>query len=94
RANYDVARGVDDVGRWHSGVLEQSWRLGGASAAELAAAEAFREDPALRVVQASTVEVYGPFGELPRDARIHYQGVDPRIGPLTKYSLLEDYADA
>ena len=42
-----------------SGVLEQSWRVGGASGAEIAALEAFRAEPALQVVRASTVEVYG-----------------------------------
>ncbi|HRO59064.1 MAG TPA: DUF3182 family protein, partial [Burkholderiaceae bacterium] len=47
RCNYDVVQGADDQGRWRSGVLEQSWRIGGASAAELLALRAFREDPAL-----------------------------------------------
>jgi hypothetical protein len=31
RRNYDVLRGRDRQGRWYSGVLEQSWRIGGAS---------------------------------------------------------------
>ena len=42
-----------------SGVLEQSWRLGGASGAEIGALEAFRADPSLRAVRAMTREVYG-----------------------------------
>ena len=33
--------GPDAAGRWRSGVLEQSWRIGGASGAEIAALEAF-----------------------------------------------------
>jgi hypothetical protein len=41
RRNYDIAQGVDGAGKWRSGVLEQSWRLGGASGAELAALHAF-----------------------------------------------------
>jgi hypothetical protein len=59
RRNYDVARGLDAEGRWRSGVLEQSWRIGGASGAEVAALEAFRAEPALRAVRAATVELYG-----------------------------------
>ena len=47
RRNYDVAQGVDARGQWRSGVLEQSWRIGGATGAEIAALEAFRADPAL-----------------------------------------------
>ena len=33
RRNYDVLQGTDASGRWRSGVLEQSWRVGGAVAA-------------------------------------------------------------
>ena len=36
RCNYDVVTGADGVGKHHSGVLEQSWRAGGASGAEIA----------------------------------------------------------
>ena len=42
RCNYDVAEGRDASGRRWFGVLEQSWRLGGASGAEVAALEASR----------------------------------------------------
>ncbi|RZI88412.1 MAG: DUF3182 family protein, partial [Variovorax sp.] len=45
RINYDVAQGLDDTGRWCSGVLEPSWRVGGASAAEIAAMEVLHDDP-------------------------------------------------
>lgn len=93
RANYDVAQGIDDEGQWHSGVLEQSWRIGGASAAELAALAAFKADPAIRTVRTSTAEVYGDHAEVPKEAVVHYQGVDERVGPLTKYSLIESYAN-
>lgn len=94
RANYDVAQGVDDDGRWYSGVLEQSWRIGGASAAEVAALEAFQMDADLNVVRASTTEIYGENTAVPPDATLHYQGIDERTGPLTKFSRLEPYADA
>src|SRR6185503_6987315 len=50
RRNYDVAQGLDAAGHRRSGVLEQSWRLGGASGAEIGALEAFRADPSLRRV--------------------------------------------
>lgn len=93
RCNYDIAQGTDQEGRWHSGVLEQSWRIGGASGAEIAALEAFQADPALDIVRASTTEVYGANPSLPRDAFVYYQGIDERIGPLTKYSRLEAYAN-
>jgi hypothetical protein len=94
RCNYDIAQGVDDGGRWHSGVLEQSWRIGGASAAEIAALEAFQADPALDSVCASTTEVYGANPSVPRDADVYFQGTDEQIGALTKYSRLEAYANA
>jgi hypothetical protein len=47
RRNYDVIAGLDQGGRRHCAVLEQSWRIGGASGAELAALEAFKTDPDL-----------------------------------------------
>jgi hypothetical protein len=93
RANYDVAHGIDEKGQWQSGVLEQSWRIGGASAAELAAMGAFRADPGLNVVRASTTEIYGDNVIVPDGADIHYQGVDDRVGPLTKYSQLENHVN-
>ena len=45
RSNYDVAEGRDATGRQCVGVLEQSWRLGGASGAEVAALEAPERRP-------------------------------------------------
>jgi hypothetical protein len=89
RSNYDIAQGVDDRGEWRSGVLEQSWRAGGASGAEVAALEAFSQDSALEVVAASTVEIYGPEPELPPDAAVYFRGCDAAVGPLTKYARIE-----
>src|SRR5918993_320210 len=57
RRNYDVAQGTNARGQWRSGVLEQSWRMGGATGAEIAALEAFQGDPGLEVVHASTFEI-------------------------------------
>lgn len=89
RCNYDIAQGLDNEGRWRSGVLEQSWRIGGASGAEIAALEAFQADPGLAVVCASTIEVYGAAPQLPEDAVLYFSGTDACVGPLTKYSVLK-----
>jgi hypothetical protein len=90
RRNYDVAQVVGDDGRRSCGVLEQSWRIGGASSAEIAALEAFRADPNLRALRAACVEVYGD-NQAPPDAVVHFRGVDDRVGPITKYSRVEAY---
>jgi hypothetical protein len=92
RCNYDVAQGVDSSGQWRSGVLEQSWRMGGASAAEVAALEAFREDASLDVVRASTTEVYST-DSVPADAVVYFRGVDEHAGAMTKYARIEPYAN-
>ncbi|MEK0082407.1 DUF3182 family protein [Benzoatithermus flavus] len=91
RRNYDVAQGLDARGRWRSGVLEQSWRIGGASGAEIAALEAFRADPSLEVVRTATVEVYGESAEFPSHATLSFRGVDERVGLVTKYTLVEPH---
>jgi hypothetical protein len=89
RRNYDVARGRDSSGREHCGVLEQSWRIGGASAAEIAALTALRDDPDLQAVHASTVERYGENIEVPEDATVLFSGVDARAGALTKFVVVD-----
>lgn len=93
RRNYDVVQGRDARGRAKSGVLEQSWRIGGASGAEVTALEAFDADPTLMSVRASTIEVYGDSPAPPPDATIYFRDVDPRVGFLTKYSRLDSHAD-
>jgi hypothetical protein len=55
RRNYDIGQGIDERGRWWSGVFEASWRSGGASTAEVAALMAFAQDSGLRVVEATSV---------------------------------------
>ena len=92
RRNYDVAHGVNGHARPCSGVLEQSWRIGGASAAEVAALERFLEDPELHAVRASTVEVYGAT-QVPAGALVQFSGEDPHTGPITKYTMVEPYAN-
>ena len=94
RINYDVALGRDAAGQLRSGVLEQSWRVGGATGAEIAALEVFHKQPGRRQVRASAVEIFGESPEPPPDASVHFRGVDPRAGLLTKYTLVEPDADA
>jgi hypothetical protein len=86
RRNYDVACGRDAKGRARSGVLEASWRIGGASGAELAAIARFRDDPGLSVLHASCVEAYGAGHEPPPRATIHFSGTDPAAGPMLCYA--------
>jgi hypothetical protein len=89
RRNYDVAQAIGADGRPRSGVLEASWRVGGASSAELAAMTALAHDPALQVVRASHVEEYGEGRRAPADAIIEFQGEDPEAGPLLRYTIVK-----
>jgi len=92
RINYDVAQGQDRSGLWHSGVLEQSWRVGGATGAEVAALEVFKDQPERSLVRASCFEVFGET-ELPPGACVNYSGDDPEVGRLLKYSFVETHVD-
>lgn len=86
RRNYDVIEGTDAGGKRRIGVLEQSWRVGGASGAEIAALEAFQAEPDTQAVRCSTVELYN-IATPPIGATIYYQGVDPVVGAMTKYVM-------
>ncbi|MDM0028983.1 DUF3182 family protein [Variovorax saccharolyticus] len=92
RINYDVAQGQDRSGLRHSGVLEQSWRVGGATGAEVAALEVFKSQPERSLVRASCFEVFGET-ELPPGACVNYSGDDPEVGRLTKYSFVDAHVD-
>ncbi|WP_254775922.1 DUF3182 family protein [Ralstonia sp. 25mfcol4.1] len=92
RCNYDVAFGIDN-GRRRLGVLEQSWRVGGATGAELAALAAFRDDPQCMRATACTREIYGKDAPVPDDADVYFQGEDRSVGALTKYARLESASD-
>jgi len=89
RRNYDVAQGIGADGRPQSGVLESSWRVGGASSAELAAFAAFARDPSLEIVGASHVEEFGTGRRAPADAIVKFQGDDPESGPLLRYTIVK-----
>lgn len=94
RSNYDVAQGLDESGQWRSGVLEQSWRIGGASGAEIAALRAFAADPQLQRVRASTCERYGGTSDVPAGAWVLFDGIDERVGRITKYAMATDHVHA
>src|SRR5262249_46896777 len=89
RRNYDAARGIGADGRPRLGVLEPSWRVGGASSAELAAFAAFARDPSLEIVGASHVEEFGTGRQAPADAIVEFQGDDPEWGPLLRYTIVK-----
>jgi hypothetical protein len=93
RSNYDVADGTDASGTSHTGVLEQSWRIGGASGAELVALQAWQGQPDLRWVDASTHEVYDAQVRLPAAAQLHYDGRDDRGARLVKYAMVNARGD-
>ena len=88
RRNYDVAQGVDNEGQWRSGVLEASWRSGGASTAELTALVASVQSPGLQVVEASAIKEFGRGRDAPRGAIVHFRGDDPEDGPIVRYTLM------
>ncbi|WP_423227731.1 DUF3182 family protein [Pseudomonas viridiflava] len=88
RRNYDIAQGTNAQGQRCSGVLEQSWRIGGASAAEVEALLLFNADPALQQATVSTHEVYGKTA-LPIDAQVLYEGDDPQVGFISKFIQVE-----
>ncbi|MEK0362220.1 DUF3182 family protein [Pseudomonas sp. CBC3] len=92
RRNYDIAQGVDGRGRACSGVLEQSWRIGGASSAEVAALEAFIRGESGPVVRASSVEVYGE-STVPEGATVLFRGEDAEVGFITKYAVVEAHGN-
>lgn len=94
RRNYDVLLGRDGSGRWRSAVLEQSWRVGGATGPEIAALEVFRADASRQRVRAGCFEVYGDAPEPPPHATVYFRGTDPVQGRLTKYTVLQPDVDA
>ena len=94
RINYDIAQGLDAARCWQSGVLEQSWRAGGATGAEIAALEVLRRDPACHSVRTRCLEVYGADAKAPAGATLYFQGIDDHVGPLTKYAEVVPDGDA
>jgi hypothetical protein len=90
RRNYDIAQGLDSGGVFRSGVLEQSWRMGGASSAEVAALQSFINDPGMRAIRVSSVETYID-QPLPADAIEVYRGPAENSEFLLKYVTVKSY---
>jgi hypothetical protein len=90
RRNYDIAQGLDSNGNPRSGVLEQSWRMGGASSAEVAALQSFVNDPDMRAIRVSSVETYID-QPLPADAIEVYRGPAENSEFLLKYVTVKSY---
>jgi hypothetical protein len=88
RRNYDIGQGYDHKGNFYSGVLEHSWRIGGATGAELYALEYFRKDATITFVEASTHCVFGLHASLPSHARIQFDGRDSDFGPMKVYTVV------
>lgn len=88
RRNYDVLQGRDAQGVWRSGVLEQSWRIGGASSAEVVALQRFVAEPGLHAVRASSVELFGEQHVVPADAILMYRGLDSQVGFVSKFATV------
>ncbi|SEM41875.1 Protein of unknown function [Pseudoxanthomonas sp. GM95] len=85
RRNYDVVHGVDAHGIERCGVLEQSWRFGGASPAEILALETLLDEPDLPWLDAMTYETWDD-EPVPGDAVVYFQGEVASLGHLTKYA--------
>ena len=94
RRNYDVVQGKDHRGQPHAGVLESSWRIGGASGAEATALLRFRDEPGRRWLGVRTEERYGAGTEPPPGATVLFHGIDPAVGPLLKFTVVEDDDDS
>jgi hypothetical protein len=58
RRNYDVVQGKTADGTFHSGVTDQSWRIGGASGPEILGLQMFREDIKLQTLLGSSFNFY------------------------------------
>lgn len=88
RRNYDVAIGKDDIGCQRSGVLEASWRAGGASTAEIVALKRLICNPHAKVVTVSAVREFGRTPVCPSGAIVHFRGNDPITGPVLRYTIV------
>jgi hypothetical protein len=87
RRNYDVAQGIDRTGQFRSGVLESSWRVGGATGAEVLALRRLRDEPSLQAIEVAHIEKFGENRTAPPGAVVHYQGTDPQAGPVLRYTI-------
>lgn len=84
RRNYDLVFGHNGDGVRLGGVLEQSWRIGGATPAELAAFAHLRAYPSVHAVRASTRELHDA-QPLPPEAQAFYVAAPGIEGPRCKF---------
>lgn len=89
RRNYDVLVGPITENGVRCGVLEQSWRVGGASPAEVLALEKLAQDETVTAVQAVLRESYGQPSTFNEDDFVVYVGDDDFGRPLHKYARIE-----
>ncbi len=88
RRNYDICQGYDAQGQFHSGVTEQSWRMGGASTIEVMALDVFKNNPTAVEVCASSYSAFGHSAQIPTNAVVYYDGIDRKYGPMKLYSVV------
>jgi hypothetical protein len=87
RRNYDVGQGYDISGNFHSGVLEQSWRIGGATGAEVLALLYLKDNPQENSISASSyIDVEGA---IPNEARIYGVRRNGDSSELSVYATLD-----
>ncbi|KAB2697557.1 DUF3182 family protein [Ochrobactrum sp. Kaboul] len=89
RKNYDVLVGPITEDGFCCGVLEQSWRVGGASPAEILAVEAMIGDQSILALQVLARETYGAAPRFEINDFIVYVGQDDTGQPLHKYARIE-----
>jgi len=89
RRNYDVLVGPITENGVRCGVLEQSWRVGGASPAEVLAIEKLTQDETVIAVQAMVRETQDQKPAFKEKDFIVYAGDDDFGRPLHKYARIE-----
>jgi len=90
RRNYDVGLGYDSRGNLLSGVLDQSWRVGGCSGIEVEAVRIFQQDANVQIVKGSTLNRYGAETRPPDGAWVHFEGIDDRAGAMIVYTQVHE----
>jgi len=88
RRNYDVGLGLNIKGQPRSGLFESSWRVGGATGAEVMALNEFMRDQSVQVVEVSHVEEFGRNRRPPSGAATCIQLDDPQDGPIIRYTVV------
>ena len=69
-------------------MFEASWRVGGATGAEVIALKSFKQDRSLHVIDVSHIEEFGDNRRAPDRATVLFEGDDPRDGPMIRYTMV------